>query len=170
MYDGMPENLSWQTEIAAASEPGERLEISGVVYKRDGKTPAPGVILYLYQTDASGYYPSRPNASGLSRRHGRLRSWMKTNANGEYKFTTIRPAPYPNGDTPAHIHITVKEPDKNEYYIDDYEFEDDPLLTESQRSMRSKRGGSGIIRLTRTGDAWTGKRDLVLGLNIPNYD
>lgn len=118
IYEGMPQQLNWQTAIASASEPGERLEMSGIIYQADGKTPAPNVILYVYHTDATGHYTPSPNATGNARRHGHLRGWMKTNANGEYKFTTIKPAPYPSRDSPAHIHPVVKEPDKNEYYID----------------------------------------------------
>jgi protocatechuate 3,4-dioxygenase beta subunit len=59
IYEGMPAQISWQTNIAPDSEPGERIKISGVIYKRDGKTPAPDVILYVYHTDAKGYYSPR---------------------------------------------------------------------------------------------------------------
>ena len=45
---------------------------------------------------------------------------------------------------PEHIHLTVKEPGKNEYYLDDYLFEDDPILTDQKRKLLSNRGGSGI--------------------------
>src|SRR3712207_3672531 len=38
---------------------GPKLEISGVVYRQDGRTPAPGVILYVYHTDQKGVYPTR---------------------------------------------------------------------------------------------------------------
>ena len=169
MYEGMPQQLSWQTAIASASEPGERLEISGIIYQIDGRTPAPDIILYLYQTDASGYYSPAPNTTAFTRRHGHLRGWLKTNERGEYKFTTIKPAPYPNRDIPAHIHPTVKEPDKNEYYIDDYEFDDDPLLTQRHRSQRPNRGASGIIGLSRINGVLIGRRNIILGLNIPNY-
>lgn len=170
IYDGMPEQLSWETRIAPASEPGEPLEASGVIFKSDGKTPAPGVILYAYHTDAKGIYPPAPNASGETRRHGRLRAWIKTNAKGEYKFQTIRPASYPSRNTPAHIHLIVKEPDKNEYYIDDFEFEGDPLLTAPERARRRKGGGSGIVRLTRNSSGtWIARRDIVLGLNVSDY-
>ena len=170
IYQGMPQQLSWQTTIASASEPGERMEISGIIYQVDEKTPAPDVILYVYHTDANGYYSPAPNATNLARRHGHLRGWMRTNASGEYKFTTIKPAPYPSRDNPAHIHPIIKEPDKNEYYIDEYVFDDDPLLTEEKRAKLENRGGSGIVRLTKSSDGvWTGKRNIILGLNIPDY-
>jgi protocatechuate 3,4-dioxygenase beta subunit len=170
IYEAMPQQLSWQTEIATASEPGERLEMSGIVYQADGKTPAPNVILYVYHTDATGHYTPTPNATGWIRRHGHLRGWMKTNASGEYKFATIKPAPYPSRDSPAHIHPIIKEPDKNEYYIDEYVFDDDPLLTREKRSQLENRGGSGIVRLSRNSSGvWAGGRNMILGLNIPHY-
>ncbi|HVG30669.1 MAG TPA: hypothetical protein VM864_13255 [Pyrinomonadaceae bacterium] len=170
IYEGTPRQLSWQAAMAPASEPGERMEISGIIYQADGKTPAPNVILYVYHTDAKGYYSPAPDATNIARRHGHLRGWLKTNANGGYKFTTIRPAPYPGRDNPAHIHPIVKEPDKNEYYIDEYVFDDDPLLTEEKRSKLENRGGSGIVRLTGSNNGlWTGKRNIILGLNIPHY-
>jgi protocatechuate 3,4-dioxygenase, beta subunit len=56
----------------------------------------------------------------------------------------------------------------NEYYIDDIEFEDDPLLTPAERARRPKRGGAGITSLTKNADgSWSGQRNIVLGMNIP---
>ena len=109
MYEGMPKELGWQTAIAMEGEPGEPLEMRGVIYRSDGKTPAPDVILYVYHTDAKGYYSPAPGQA-QGRRHGHLRGWMKTDREGRYRFRTIRPAPYPNARIPAHIHPIVKEP------------------------------------------------------------
>jgi protocatechuate 3,4-dioxygenase beta subunit len=50
---------------------------------------------------------------------------------------------------PEHIHITVKEADKNEYYLDNYVFADDPLLTQEIRGKLKSRGGSGIMNPKR---------------------
>lgn len=170
IYAKMPQQMDWQTTIASAAEPGERMEITGIIYRVDGKTPAPGVILYVYHTDARGLYSPAQDEAGPARRHGHLRGWMKTNERGEYKFISIRPAPYPNSRGPAHIHASVKEADKNEYYIDEYLFDDDPAVTREPRPRVENRGGSGIIHLAKnSAGAWVGKRDIVLGLNIPNY-
>jgi protocatechuate 3,4-dioxygenase beta subunit len=170
IYEGLPSQLSWQTSIAAAAEPGERMEISGVVYQLNGKTPAPNVILYAYHTDVTGLYVPAANATGQARRHGRLRGWVKTNAQGIYKFTTIRPAPYPGRDIPAHVHLVVKEPDKNEYYLDEVWFDDDPLVTPEKRAQTAQRGGSGIIHLTKDKHRWwSGQRNIIVGRNIPDY-
>src|SRR5947209_2933753 len=56
IYQGMPKGLRWQTTIPDSDEPGEPLEIEGSIYKSDGVTPAPDVILYVYHTDAHGHY------------------------------------------------------------------------------------------------------------------
>jgi protocatechuate 3,4-dioxygenase beta subunit len=169
MFDGMPQQMNSQTAIASREEPGERMEISGIIFQPDGKTPAPNVILYVYHTDAKGIYSPAPGATGGARTNGHLRGWMKTNDRGEYKFTSIRPAPYPNGQIAAHIHPVIKEPDKNEYWIDEYLFDDDPVVARERQSQQN-RGGSGIIHLTKNSEGvWIGSRNIVLGLNIPNY-
>lgn len=169
IYDGLPQELSSSAELAPATEPGERLEIRGTVFRVDGVTPAAGVVLYLWQTNAQGRYVPAPGQKGEAARHGRLRAWLRTGANGEYRISSIRPGSYPGQDIPAHVHLVVKEADKNEYYLDDFLFEGDPLLTPAKRAALENRGGSGILRLRKVSDRWLGNRDLVLGRNIPNY-
>jgi protocatechuate 3,4-dioxygenase, beta subunit len=170
IYQGLPQQLNWQTKISPAAEPGEPMEISGVIYQPDGITHAPNIILYVYHTDAQGYYSPVDTQPQASRRHGHLRGWMKTNASGEYKFVSIKPAPYPKRYDPAHIHPTIKEPSKNEYYIDEYRFDDDPLITKDYRSKAENRGGSGIIELSKNDRGiWVGRRNIILGLGVPNY-
>jgi protocatechuate 3,4-dioxygenase beta subunit len=70
---------------------------------------------------------------------------------------------------PAHIHPLIKEPNKNEYYIDEYLFNDDPSLTTAERKRQENRGGNGIIKLGTLNGMLVGKRDIILGLNIPDY-
>ena len=173
MTEGMPAQISWETIIANAGEPGEPLIISGTIYKNDRKTPAPNVILYVYHTDAKGIYAPSPNQKEAIR-HGHLRGWMKTDSRGRYKFTTIRPASYPSrpdvSGAPQHIHPLIKEPGATLYWIDEFLFDDDPLLTQQEKNRQEKRGGSGIIHLTKNSEGiWVGQRDIILGMNIPNY-
>jgi len=149
---------------------GPKMKISGTVFHRDGKTPASSVIIYLYHTDQNGIYPKKGNEKGWGRRHGYLRGWTKTNSDGKYEFYTLKPAAYPSRSNPAHVHITIKEPGLNEYYIDDILFEDDPYLTSTKRNNRRNRGGPGIISLFKNKNGLlVCKRDIVLGMNIPNY-
>ena len=166
---GRPRELASSVRIAPEGEPGEPLEMRGRVLRLDGRTPAPGVVLYLYHTDAKGIYPPAPGAEGFVRRHGRLRGWVKTDARGEYAFRTIRPAAYPSREEPAHIHVIVSEPGLNEYYIDDYVFDDDPLLTPARRGRLRQQGGSGVVNLVKKDGVWRGARDIVLGLNVGGY-
>lgn len=147
-----------------------QLHITGTVYQRDGKTPAKNIILYIYQTNRDGIYETQGSEKGWAKRHGFIRGWVKTGQDGKYTFYTFKPASYPNRKEPEHIHITVKEPNKNEYYLDEYVFDDDPLLTPSKRKELKNRGGSGIIKPILKNGVLTIHRDLILGLNIPNYE
>lgn len=169
IFQGLPAKLSPETTLAPKSEPGERLEVSGTVFRIDGTTPAPGIILYLWHTDAKGIYVPAEGQTGHARRHGKLRGWLQTDARGGYKFETIRPAAYPRENIPAHVHVVVKEPDKNEYYLEDFLFDDDPLLTTAARKALDGRGGSGILKMQKSAGRWLGRRDIILGRNIPNY-
>jgi protocatechuate 3,4-dioxygenase, beta subunit len=147
-----------------------KLKIYGRVFQKDARTPAPGVIVYIYHTNREGTYEVRGDEKGWAKRHGIFRGWVVTDADGRYSFYTFRPGAYPDGTEPEHIHITVKEPTTNEYYLDDFVFTDDPLLTSTIRKRFSERGGSGIVTPTMTGGILTVKRDIVLGKNIPDYE
>lgn len=161
------ENLTHIDTLPDFETAATKLEISGVIYKPDGTTPAAGIVMYVYHTDQNGYYTKKGNDNG---RHGYIRGWLKTNDKGEYKFYTLRPAPYPNATFPAHIHPTIKEPGKTEYWIDDYVFDDDKYVNESYRKNAQNRGGDGILALTKNENGnYTAKRDIILGKNIPNY-
>ncbi len=125
---------------------GPNLEIKGVVYKPDGKTPAGDVVIYIYHTDQTGRYPVKGDEKGWGVRHGYLRGWVKTNKAGQYRFYTLRPGAYPGGDNPQHIHVIMKEPEKDPYWIDDFHFADDPILNPAMIKRFQKRGGNGVVQ------------------------
>jgi len=164
VFVGMPDRLTAVARIAPQDEPGEAMIIQGTVRDADGK-PAAGIIVYAYHTDARGMYPRAET------RHGRLRGWARTGADGRYRFDTIRPAAYPGRDIPRHVHMHVIEPGVGTYYIDDIVFSDDPLLTPSQRrQMMRGRGGDGLATPARdAAGAWHVRRDITLGLNVPGH-
>ncbi len=147
-----------------------KLKITGTVFKNDGKTPAENVILYIYHTNRNGIYETKGDETGWAKRHGFIRGWVKTDKNGQYTFYTFRPGAYPDGSEPEHIHLTVKEPNKNEYYLDDYLFEDDLLLTQQTRKKLKNRGGSGIMKPKVKNGILAIERNITLGKNIPNYE
>ena len=150
------------------NDEGPKLEITGTVYQRDGKTPAKDVVIYIYHTDQTGNYSPGKNAKGWEKRHGHIRGWVKTNSDGFYKFYTLRPAAYPSRRDPQHIHVTIKESSLNEYWIDEYLFEDDPLLTKKP-DQKEARGGNGVVKVTSVNGIGKVKRDIILGLNVPDY-
>jgi len=155
--------LASATTIPPAGEPGERLVLSGRVVMPDGTTPAPGVVVYAYHTSAAGVYPTRGDERGWGRRHGYLRGWVMTGTTGEYRFETIRPGGYPGRSDPAHIHLIVKEPGRQEYWIDEVVFADDPRVDDRYRVSQGNRGGPGTIHLSRDpSGAWLGRRDIIL--------
>jgi protocatechuate 3,4-dioxygenase beta subunit len=170
LYIGMPKNISSIDTSAGWWQPGQKLLITGTIYKQDAKTPAPGVILYYYHTDVNGLYAGKPGLDPRVVRHGYIRGWVKSDLHGRYAIYTVRPAPYPNRNTEAHIHPAIKEPGiSKEYYIDEFVFDDDTLLTDAKRTRLENRGGSGIVRLSAKGDLQVGERNIILGRNIPNY-
>jgi protocatechuate 3,4-dioxygenase beta subunit len=150
---------------------GPKLKLTGTIYKSDGITTVKNVILYIYHTDQNGIYPAKGNETGWAKRHGYIRGWIKTNSDGKYTFYTLKPGTYPSRSAPAHIHPVILEPDGKYYWIEEYLFEDDPLLTKKDISKTSPRGGSsGILSLKKEGDFWVGDRDIILGKNIPGYN
>ena len=170
MFVGMPKNITSVDTSAGWTEKGQKVLVTGTAFKIDGKTPVPNVIIYYWQTDNNGYYASTNGVDEKAKRHGHIRGWVKTDENGKYSIYTIRPAPYPKSDIPAHIHLSIKEPNiKNEFYIDEFVFDDDKLLTSAKRRALENRGGSGILRVLISGDLQIAEHNIILGLNTPNY-
>lgn len=151
------------------NDPGMRIKVTGTIYHEDG-TPAKDVVLYIYHTNQQGIYATRGGEKGWARRHGYIRGWAKTGADGKYTFYTLKPGTYPSRAAAAHIHPIVLEPDGRYYWIDEYLFRDDSLLTAKQISPEAPRGGNnGILNLVKEGGLWVGTRDIILGKNIPGY-
>ena len=119
-----PAHLTSHSRIAPEGEPGQPLIVHGRVFRPDGKTPAPGVIVFAYHTDAKGLY-HRDGEHGW-----RLRGWAVTDQEGRFEFATIRPAPYPSGKVPAHIHWAIEGGGVPRQWAEELRFDDDPLPTE----------------------------------------
>lgn len=157
------ETLTPTLVLAPPDVPGERMRLSGRVTVADGVTPAEGVVIYAHHTNAQGLYADGSDETEWSRRHGRLRGWVRTGPDGLYAFDTIKPAPYPDMTMPAHVHLFVLEPGRRPYYVDDVVFEGEYRVDAAYRAGQELRGGSGIVRLT--GDAaqgWAAVRDIRL--------
>lgn len=135
-----PRVLTSSGRIAPASEPGTPLVIHGRVYRQDGRTPAPEMIVFAYHTDATGRY----DVASAGPHSWRLRGWVKTDADGRFEFTTIRPGPYPNRRTAAHVHLIVEGPGVPRQSAG-LTFEGDELLTDKDRQDSANAGMFGSV-------------------------
>jgi hypothetical protein len=157
--------LARGASISRAADEGTPLELRGTVRRADGRTAAPGVIVYVYHTGTDGRYTPSPNATGLERLHGRLRGWTRTDSAGRYHVQTIRPGAYPGGREAQHIHLEVlpNSPHAVACEIDPVQFTDDPLLTAAARAAQPGYGGRGVVTPTPTSDGrWRAVRDITL--------
>jgi len=112
---------------------GERMQLFGRVIDQFGK-PVPHTLVEMWQANAGGRYrhkkdsyaaPLDPNFGGVGR--------TVSDADGWYRFRTIRPGPYPwpndpNSWRPAHIHMSVFGPSISTRLITQLYFEGDPLI------------------------------------------
>lgn len=157
-WEGRREDIPARIRIAPAREPGEAMSISGRVLSWQTGKPASDVVVYAYHTDNKGLYTGGPAGT----RHARLRGWMRTGADGVYAFDSIKPGLYPDRVTESHIHLTVVEPGRKPYCIDNIVFDGEFGVTQAYRAKMENRGGNGIIPLKRVNGVWTGARDIVL--------
>ena len=120
---------------AAAGESalGPRILVHGRVRDQFGRGVA-GALVEVWQANAGGRYrhrnegylaPLDPNFGGCGR--------CLTDADGNYRFTSIQPAPYPwpngpNSWRPAHIHFSLFGPAFAQRLITQMYFEGDPLI------------------------------------------
>ncbi|MFN0278279.1 MAG: intradiol ring-cleavage dioxygenase [Pyrinomonadaceae bacterium] len=154
-----PADVSWKTTLAKATDEGEPMIISGTIFAKESKTPAPNILIYLYHTDMYGIY----GRSG-QHRHGKFRGWMLTDDKGRYEFRSIRPASYPNSTQSQHVHMTLTSVDHNEDWIDSILFEGDKFITTRERGTAGKKGGfNPIVTLEKGSNGiFSARRDIQL--------
>ena len=140
-----PANAPSRAAITSESEPGTRLTVSGRVLGGNDR-PLSGASIYVYQTDARGeYVPGGTGASGSDR--PRLFGYLRSDARGEYSFSTIRPGSYPNSRNPGHIHFEVVA-EGHQPRIYEIVFEGDSLIPATFREQaRSPYGGVAIVTI-----------------------
>ena len=134
-------NAPSKITITSKDEPGERLIVSGKVFGKDGRTPLAGASVYVYHTDAKGLYTLGTNDN----KNSRLRGYLRTDEQGRYEFSTIKPASYPNSTIPAHIHYVVTALGFNERVFE-IVFEGDRFINERIRADASKEDSGFSIR------------------------
>lgn len=155
---------TWTADLAQAAGERATLRMEGRVFLPDGKTPAAGVLMYVYQTGRDGEY-------GSDGRGGpRLRAWIRTDSQGRYRYDTVEPAPYPDGTTPAHIHVQFWGAGVGQQYFDVY-FEHDRLVGERLRAAARAEGRfASVVRLSEGGPGRTGKQDFRLKAKADRFE
>ena len=112
---------------------GQRIVVHGRLLDSFGR-PVPDALLEVWQANAGGRYrhvvdrwpsPLDPHFAGNGR--------VVTDAEGRYRFTTIRPGAYPWGNhanawRPAHIHFSVFGQAFTQRLVTQMYFPDDPLF------------------------------------------
>ncbi|MEZ0384417.1 protocatechuate 3,4-dioxygenase subunit beta [Mycobacterium sp. pW045] len=112
---------------------GERIVVTGRILDGGGR-PVRRQLVEIWQANASGRYihqgdqhpaPLDPNFTGAGR--------CLTDDDGSYRFTTIKPGPYPwrnhhNAWRPAHVHFSVFGTDFTQRMVTQMYFPGDPLF------------------------------------------
>jgi protocatechuate 3,4-dioxygenase beta subunit len=115
--------------ITTKNEPGKKIKVKVTVKDTKG-SPVANALVYLYQTDARGWYAAdAPHVLAYEgdTRHARLFGYVKTDSNGQFELHTIKPSGYPQSDLPAHIHVHVMT-DKYATSVTEFLFDDDERL------------------------------------------
>ena len=121
------------TKQCAGEPQGERIIVAGRLLD-EGGAPIPNALIEVWQANAAGRYthkgdqhsaPLDPNFIGNGR--------VMTDANGNYRFVTVKPGAYPwrnhtNAWRPAHIHFSLFGLGYLSRLVTQMYFPGDPLL------------------------------------------
>jgi protocatechuate 3,4-dioxygenase beta subunit len=154
---------------------GERIVVHGRVLDEDGRAVR-GALVEVWQANAAGRYdhqvddhpaPLDPNFSGAGR--------CLTDADGRYRFTTVKPGAYPWGNhpnawRPAHIHFSVFGRMFTQRLVTQMYFPGDPLFAydpifQSVRDPKARERMISSFDLANTRPEWAlaYRFDVVLG-------
>jgi len=162
--------------VHGSGEPiGERIIVHGTVRDSDGK-PVRDSLVEVWQANAAGRYlhpvdqhpaPLDPNFVGAGR--------CLTDDEGHYRFTTVKPGPYPWGNhhnawRPAHIHFSLFGRAFTQRLVTQMYFPGDPLFFQDPifngvRDESARKRMISVYDHAVTSPVWaTGYRfDIVLG-------
>src|ERR1700738_3291699 len=112
---------------------GQRIMMTGLVLDGEGR-PVSNTMIEIWQANAGGGYrhkmgqphsPLDPHFNGYGR--------VMTDAEGRYRFKTVKPGPYPwenhyNAWRPSHIHFSLFGPAFATRLVTQMYFPGDPLL------------------------------------------
>lgn len=151
--------------IPPAKETGRSITIKGTVKNVKG-SPLPNSKLFIFHTDARGYYAPTDSASKrMNEPDPRLFGYVVTDKDGRYSFETIHPGTYPNKYEgryiPQHIHIQIVEKGFEPFSIQ-MAFEDDPAMKDPYWKDWAVKQKFPVTRLIHSGNILTGSYDIIL--------
>jgi protocatechuate 3,4-dioxygenase beta subunit len=143
---------------------GERIIVHGRVVEGDGR-PVPNTLVEIWQANSAGRYlhegdqhpaPLDPNFTGVGR--------CMTDAEGRYRFITIKPGAYPWRNHPnawraAHIHFSlfgrafVQRLVTQMYFPNEHLFFQDPIYN-AVRDERARQAMISSFDLAQTVPEW----------------
>ncbi len=169
-----PEDHDLTRNARRSGEPmGERIIVSGRVLDERGR-PIPRVLIEIWQANAAGRYihktdqhqaPLDPNFYGGGR--------CVTDAEGRYRFLTVRPGAYPWGNhpnawRPGHIHFSLLGSSiasrlvTQMYFPGDPLFAHDPIFQGTPEKARERLIARFSLAVTEEGFALGYDFDIVL--------
>ena len=135
-----------RSNIIPSDSKGIPMNLSGTIFKEDGKTSLNNALVEIWQCDENEHYD---NASD----DYLFRGTIKTGKNGKYDFKTIVPVPYkvnPNNDAlwrPAHIHMRVSVADQQDLITQIY-FKGDKY-NKTDRSASAPQSVNRILNISK---------------------
>ena len=102
-----------RSNIIPPNSKGSPMNLSGTIFKEDGKTSINNASVEIWQCDENEHYDNASDSYFF-------RGAIMTGKNGKYDFKTIVPVPYkadPNDESswrPAHIHMRVSVVDQQD--------------------------------------------------------
>jgi protocatechuate 3,4-dioxygenase, beta subunit len=150
-----PESAPSSIVVAGPDEPGERMVVTGRAM--DGSKPIGGVSIYVFHADAKGLYTTDGTNSG---ENARLHGVIRTDADGRYRYETIRPLGY--GTAAAHFHHVVTAPGYKPRLLDLWLADDPILVRERAAGMPDVRGCCMFVRpvMRDAAGVWHSTHDL----------
>ena len=146
--------------IANASEPGQKIAVSGTVSNCSG--PVANATLDLWHATAEGCYkhPNHNNCPDIPGQTDqfRLRGKVVTDAQGQYAFETIEPGAYPiqGGYRPKHIHVIITHSSIDQIITQLY-FQGDPYIKGDFGADHSSAANRIIPMMKTTPSLWQGR-------------
>lgn len=135
-----------RSDIIPPDSKGIPMNLTGTIFKEDGKTTLNNVLVEIWQCDENEHYDNTSDSF-------LFRGAIKTDKKGKYAFKTIVPVPYkadPNNEEswrPAHIHMRVSVAEQQDLITQIY-FKGDKY-NDTDRSASSPLAVNRILNIVK---------------------